>query len=162
MRYATATGRQYNMVVFCNAKAMDSGNLNLKKLQSEFKAASYSYSLKFGPSSPEFSKLFFIEIEYKDSPELFGALQVNSLPMILRISPSTSFSRAGNFALKETDKMDGRRFSWDAEGVASFVKSRTGLRVSNELTARNENEYTFTEKSVQIGIRLRLVCRAKG
>mmetsp|Transcript_9372 Transcript_9372/g.34384 ORF Transcript_9372/g.34384 Transcript_9372/m.34384 type:complete len:370 (+) Transcript_9372:136-1245(+) len=130
MRYATARGRQYSLIVFCNAKHLQSEQLQLSKLRAEFMAASNSYLDKYGPNSPDFDKLFFVEVEYKESPEIFHALQINSLPMILRISPSlTTNADSLTFDIKDADKMDGRKYGWDAEGIASFVKSRTSLRV---------------------------------
>ena len=72
-------------------------------------------------------KLFFAQIEYKRSAELFHRLGVNSLPYIFRLSSSFPVEADGTIKLRTDEVMkhaDYAAYPWTAEDMSSFVREK--------------------------------------
>ena len=75
-------------------------------------------------------KLFFMQIEYKRSGQLFHRLGVNSLPFIFRLSPSFPIEADGTVKLRSDDSMkhaDYAGYPWTADDMATFVREKVIL-----------------------------------
>lgn len=74
-------------------------------------------------------KLFFVDIEFQESGEVFHRLGVQSLPFLFRL-PTGALKREGKISISEADKMTAENFPsypWSAEDIGSFTAERTGL-----------------------------------
>ena len=72
-------------------------------------------------------KLFFAEIEYKRSAELFHRLGINSLPYIFSLSSSFSVDTDGTIKLRSDEVMkhaDYGSYPWTAEDMSAFVQEK--------------------------------------
>lgn len=117
------TPRPYWIVIFFDAAQLhDKQELHLKDLREEFAVVASSFlTNNQDPSSPSHAKLFFCDIEFKESQNSFSQFGVNALPHIRLIGPHQS--------LKESDQMDQGDFSRLAESMAEFIESRSKLVV---------------------------------
>ncbi|XP_028787521.1 probable dolichyl-diphosphooligosaccharide--protein glycosyltransferase subunit 3B [Neltuma alba] len=124
-RYLTSvkTPRPYWIVVFFDASQLhEKPELRLKELRTEFALVASSYvANNDDPSSPSHGKLFFCDIEFKESQSSFALFGVNALPHIRLIAPHQG--------PKESDQMDQGDFSRLAESMAEFLESKTKLVV---------------------------------
>ncbi|KAL7244124.1 hypothetical protein ACSBR1_016373 [Camellia fascicularis] len=118
----TTTPRPFSLLIFFDASQLhDKHELHLKSLRSEFSLVSSSFISNNNPSSQ--SKLFFCDIEFKESQSSFAQFGVNSLPHI-RLIPSTARN------LKDdTLAMDAGDFSRLSESLPEFIESKTRLSV---------------------------------
>lgn len=119
-RFLTAvkTPRPYSILLFFDAAQLhDKPELRLTELRNEFAIVSAS----FMANNPSNTKLFFCDIEFKESQLSFSQFGVNALPHIRLIGP--------NMGLKDSEPMDQGDFSRLAESMAEFVESKTKLSV---------------------------------
>ncbi|KAL9317392.1 hypothetical protein ACSQ67_013909 [Phaseolus vulgaris] len=113
------TPRPYSILLFFDAAQLhDKPELRLTELRNEFAIVSSSF-LTNNPSSS--SKLFFCDIEFKESQLSFSQFGVNALPHIRLIGP--------NMSLKDSEPMDQGDFSRLAESMAEFVEAKTKISV---------------------------------
>ncbi|XP_062162474.1 probable dolichyl-diphosphooligosaccharide--protein glycosyltransferase subunit 3B [Alnus glutinosa] len=117
------TPRPYSLLVFFDATQLhDKSELQLKTLHAEFSLLAKSFiTNNQDPDSSSHGKLFFCDIEFKESQSSFGLFGVNSLPHIRLIGP--------NQTPKQSDQMDQGDFSKLAESMSQFVESKTNLVV---------------------------------
>ncbi|KAF3451678.1 hypothetical protein FNV43_RR07774 [Rhamnella rubrinervis] len=117
------TPRPYWIVIFFDAAQLhDKQELHLKDLREEFAVVASSFlTNNQDPSSSSHAKLFFCDIEFKESQNSFSQFGVNALPHIRLIGPHQS--------IKESDQMDQGDFSRLAESMAEFIESRSTVVV---------------------------------
>lgn len=117
-----AGARPYALIVFFDALHLrDNTDLRLSELRREFGILASTY-VHNNQDTPAASKVFFIDLEFKQSRTSFELFGVNSLPHIRHIP-------AGSSSLKDVDAMEPSDFARHAEGMASFVESRTKQKV---------------------------------
>ncbi|XP_044461621.1 probable dolichyl-diphosphooligosaccharide--protein glycosyltransferase subunit 3B [Mangifera indica] len=118
---STKTPRPYSILIFFDAHQLHSKpELHLQDLHNEFSLLASSFVTN-NPS--DHGKLFFCDIEFKESQSSFGMFGVNSLPHIRLVGPDAK-------SLKDDSiQMDQGDFSRMAESMADFVQSRTKLSV---------------------------------
>ncbi|XP_047161729.1 probable dolichyl-diphosphooligosaccharide--protein glycosyltransferase subunit 3B [Vigna umbellata] len=119
-RFLTAvkTPRPYSILLFFDAAQLhDKQELRLTELHNEFSIVATS----FLTNNPSNSKLFFCDIEFKESQLSFSQFGVNALPHIRLIGP--------NMSLKDSEPMDQGDFSRLAESMAEFVEAKTKISV---------------------------------
>lgn len=81
------------------------------------------------PPGAQENKLFFVDIEFQESQEVFHRLGVTSLPFLFRL-PTSALKRDGRIAIAGSDKMTPENFPsypWTAEDIGAFVGERTGV-----------------------------------
>uniref|UniRef100_A0A2N9ITD0 Dolichyl-diphosphooligosaccharide--protein glycosyltransferase subunit 3B n=1 Tax=Fagus sylvatica TaxID=28930 RepID=A0A2N9ITD0_FAGSY len=118
---STKTPRPYWLLIFFDATQLhDKSELQLKTLHSEFSLLANSFITNNNNNNPN-PKLFFCDIEFKESQSSFALFGVNALPHIRLVAPHQS--------PKESDQMDQGDFSRLAESMSDFVESRTKLVV---------------------------------
>ncbi|OMO76716.1 Magnesium transporter protein 1 [Corchorus capsularis] len=115
------TPRPYSIIIFFDATQLhDKSELHLRELRNEFGLVASSFIANNNYSN---TKLFFCDIEFRESQSSFQLFGVNSLPHIRLVGPSAK-------SLKdESEQMDQGDFSRMAESMAEFVESRTKLTV---------------------------------
>ncbi|KAF5474743.1 hypothetical protein F2P56_006614 [Juglans regia] len=113
------TPRPYWLVIFFDATQLhDKTELHLKTLHSEFALLANSFiTNNQDPESPSHAKLFFCDLEFKESQSSFGLFGVNALPHIRLIAPHQN--------PKESHQMDQGDFSRLAESMSEFIESKT-------------------------------------
>lgn len=117
-----AEPRPYALIVFFDALHLrDNADLRLPDLRREFGLLASTY-IRHNQGTGAASKVFFADVEFKQSQRSFALFGVNSLPHIKHIP-------AGTAALKDAEVMEPRDFSRHAEGMASFVESKTNQKV---------------------------------
>ncbi|PKI37949.1 hypothetical protein CRG98_041662 [Punica granatum] len=117
------TPRPYSILIFFDAEQLhDKPELHLTALKKEFALLSSSFIANNQDNPIARSKLFFCEIEFKQSQSSFALFGVNSLPHIRLVGPHVR-------SLKESDQMDQGDFSRLAESMAEFIESRTKISV---------------------------------
>lgn len=113
--------RPYSLIVFFDALQLrDNADLHLTDLRREFGILASTY-IRNNQNTPAASKVFFIDLEFKQSQKSFSLFGVNSLPHIRHIAGSSSF--------KDFEAMEPSDFARQAEGMASFVESKTKQKV---------------------------------
>ncbi|OVA11133.1 Magnesium transporter protein 1 [Macleaya cordata] len=118
----SAKPRSYSLIIFFDALQLhDKQELHLKDLKSEFNLVSSSF-ISNNKDTPAQSKLFFCDIEFKESQNSFSLFGVNALPHIRHVGPQIH-------NLRDSDQMDQSDFSRMAESMAEFVESKTKLTV---------------------------------
>ncbi|MBA0731688.1 hypothetical protein Golax_000097 [Gossypium laxum] len=115
------TPRPYSILIFFDATQLhDKTELHLRELRQEFTLVASSFITNHNNSN---TKLFFADIEFRESQSSFHLFGVNSLPHIRLVGPTAK-------SLKdESEQMDQGDFSRLAESMAEFVESRTKLTV---------------------------------
>ncbi|KAL5070175.1 hypothetical protein RYX36_021062 [Vicia faba] len=122
-RYITSvnTPRPYSLLIFFDAAQLrDKSELRLTELHKEFSIVASSF-ITNNANHSSLTKLFFCEIEFKESQLSFSQFGVNSLPHIRLVSP--------NHGLKDSEHMDQGDYSRLAESMAEFVEAKTKLSV---------------------------------
>jgi oligosaccharyltransferase complex subunit gamma len=120
---STKTPRAYSLLIFFDATQLhDKSELRLPELKTEFSLLAASFIANNKENTNSQSKLFFCDIEFKESQSSFALFGVNSLPHVRLVNPNVK-------SLKESDQMDQSDFSRLAESMAEFVESRTKLTV---------------------------------
>lgn len=117
------TPRPYSLVIFFDAIPLhEKPELRLKELRNELALVASSYiANNADPNSQSRGKLFFCDIEFKESQSSFALFGVNALPHIRLIAPHQN--------PKDSDQMDQGDFSRLAESMAEFVEAKTNLVV---------------------------------
>ncbi|GAQ79061.1 Oligosaccharyltransferase complex [Klebsormidium nitens] len=114
--------RGYSLVLFYAAKQVaDKPELGMPALRKDFGLVAQSYQ-KTHKGTPEELLVFFADVEFSESPNVFADTGVNAVPHIRRF-PSVGDGSAGE------DTFDLNSFPRTAEGIASFVEARTKLKV---------------------------------
>uniref|UniRef100_A0A5B6ZIE2 Dolichyl-diphosphooligosaccharide--protein glycosyltransferase subunit 3B n=1 Tax=Davidia involucrata TaxID=16924 RepID=A0A5B6ZIE2_DAVIN len=115
--------RSFSLLIFFDAVQLhDKSELRLKDLRAEFAALASSY-ITNNKDTPSESKLFFCDIEFKESQSTFALFAVNALPHIRLVGPSAK-------SLKDDSlQMDAGDFSRLAESMSEFIESKTQLTV---------------------------------
>lgn len=126
--------RPYTLIIFLAADHLqDKAQLRLRELRQEYGLAAKAF-LKNHRNTTATGKLFFTQIEYKRSTELFHRLGVNSLPYIFRLSSTFPIEADGTIKLRPDDVMkhaDYSNYPWTAEDMASFIRERTGVAIGD-------------------------------
>ncbi|XP_058072634.1 probable dolichyl-diphosphooligosaccharide--protein glycosyltransferase subunit 3B [Magnolia sinica] len=121
---STSTPRSYSILIFFDAAHLHSNpDLHLQSLRSEFGLVASSF-ISHNRDRPSQSKLFFCDIEFKESQSSFSLFGVNSLPHIRLVGPNVK-------NLKESVAMDQSDFARLAESMAEFVEAKTKLSVGS-------------------------------
>ncbi|XP_010492985.1 PREDICTED: probable dolichyl-diphosphooligosaccharide--protein glycosyltransferase subunit 3A [Camelina sativa] len=116
------TPRPYSLIIFFDSVNLHSHS-KLQKFRREFGLVSSTFiSNNNNDGSNNGTKLFFCEIESTHSEASFHRFNVESLPHISLVSPTTE-------NLTECDQMDGGDFAGLAESMAEFVERLTKLTV---------------------------------
>ncbi|XP_030469695.1 probable dolichyl-diphosphooligosaccharide--protein glycosyltransferase subunit 3B [Syzygium oleosum] len=124
-RFLTSTKppRSYSLLVFFDATQLhDKSELHLPELRREFSLLAAAFAANNAGDPASRSKLFFCDLEFKESQSSFAQFGVNSLPHIRLVGPEVR-------SLKDSEQMDQGDFSRMAESMSEFVESRTRLRV---------------------------------
>ncbi|GLU23267.1 hypothetical protein SLE2022_392890 [Rubroshorea leprosula] len=117
---STTVPRPYSLLMFFDATQLhDKTELHLKELRHEFGLLASS----FIENNNRSTKLFFCDIEFRESQSSFHLFGVNSLPHI-RLVGQTARS-----VKDDSEPMDQSDFSRMAESMADFVEARTKLTV---------------------------------
>ncbi|XP_004496772.1 probable dolichyl-diphosphooligosaccharide--protein glycosyltransferase subunit 3B [Cicer arietinum] len=122
-RYITSvkTPRPYSLLIFFDASQLhDKTELRLTELHKEFSLLSSSF-ITNNKNHSSISKLFFCDIEFRESQLSFSQFGVNALPHIRIVGPTHGF--------KDSESMDQSDYSRLAESMAEFVESKTKLSV---------------------------------
>ncbi|KAK3431992.1 hypothetical protein EUGRSUZ_E04113 [Eucalyptus grandis] len=120
---STKTPRSYSLLIFFDATQLhDKSELHLPELRREFSLVAASFAANSAENPSAQSRLFFCDLEFKESQSSFAQFGVNSLPHIRLVGPEVK-------SLKDSEQMDQGDFSRMAESMAEFIESRTGLRV---------------------------------
>ncbi|KAK4755056.1 hypothetical protein SAY87_008813 [Trapa incisa] len=120
---STKTPRTYSLIIFFDAEKLhDKTELQLPALRKEFALVSSTFTANNLGNPLARSKLFFCDIEFKESQSSFSLFGVNSLPHIRLVGPDVK-------SLEHSDKMSQHDYSRLAESMAEFVESRTNLSV---------------------------------
>ncbi|KAK1280507.1 putative dolichyl-diphosphooligosaccharide--protein glycosyltransferase subunit 3B [Acorus gramineus] len=115
--------RPYSLIIFFDASQLrDRSDLHLPELRSEFALLSSAFLRRHPPNTPSHSRLFFCDIEFKESQDSFSLFGVNSLPHIRHVSPSAPNPRS-------SDPMDPSDFARLADSMAEFVESKTKIPI---------------------------------
>ncbi|PIA31946.1 hypothetical protein AQUCO_04700069v1 [Aquilegia coerulea] len=122
-RFVTSSrARSYSLLIFFDALQLhDKQELHLKELRFEFGLVASAFLSNNKDTSSQ-SKLFFCEIEFKESQQSFHLFGVNALPHIRHVGPQVD-------QLKDSEPMDQGDFARLAESMAEFVESKTKLTV---------------------------------
>ncbi|KAK6264926.1 hypothetical protein QUC31_013120 [Theobroma cacao] len=115
------TPRPFSFIIFFDATQLhDKSELHLRELRNEFALVASSFITNNNSSN---TKLFFCDIEFRESQSSFHLFGVNSLPHIRLVGPTAK-------SLKDdSEQMDQGDFSRMAESMAEFIESRTKLTV---------------------------------
>ncbi|GAV90778.1 OST3_OST6 domain-containing protein [Cephalotus follicularis] len=116
--------RPYSLLIFFDALQLhDKSELRLRDLRNEFSLLASSFiANNLNESSASHGKLFFCDLEFKESQSSFSLFGVNSLPHVRLVRPTVTIP-------KDSDQMDQGDFSRMAESMAEFVESRAKLTV---------------------------------
>ncbi|XP_034697658.1 probable dolichyl-diphosphooligosaccharide--protein glycosyltransferase subunit 3B [Vitis riparia] len=119
---STTTPRPYSILIFFDATQLhEKPELNLQGLRSEFGLLASSF-ISNNKDSPSASKLFFCDIEFKESQSSFAQFGITSLPHIRLVGPDVK-------SLKDSEQMEQGDISRMADSMSDFVESRTKLSV---------------------------------
>ncbi|KAJ4980336.1 hypothetical protein NE237_031173 [Protea cynaroides] len=118
----SAKSRSYSLVIFFDAVQLhDKQELHLQDLRVEFELIASTF-INNNKDTPAHSKLFFCDIEFKESQNSFALFGINTLPNIRHVG-----SQIKN--LKDSEPMDQNDFSRMAESMAEFIEAKTRLTV---------------------------------
>ncbi|KAL2652118.1 hypothetical protein R1flu_020246 [Riccia fluitans] len=112
--------RPYSLIFFFDALQLrDNSDLKLEELRREYGLAATTYVKGSNGGS---GKVFFCELEFKQAQSSFAAFGVSTLPHIKHLPP-------GSGGLKDADEMEQTDFHRTAEGMVSFVESKTNVKL---------------------------------
>ncbi|KAG9447842.1 hypothetical protein H6P81_013970 [Aristolochia fimbriata] len=121
-RFLTSQPRSYSVIIFFDAVQLrDKPDLHLTELRSEFELVASSF-IANNRDLPSASKVFFCDIEFKESQSSFALFGVNSLPHVRHVGPSLR-------NLKDSEPMNQSDFGRLADSMAEFVESKTQVSV---------------------------------
>ncbi|KAB2012293.1 hypothetical protein ERO13_D09G069500v2 [Gossypium hirsutum] len=118
---STKTPRPYSLLIFFDAIPLhDKSDLRLPVLVHDFALVASSFIANHNGSN---TKLFFCDLEFRESQSSFKLFDVNSLPNIYLVGPDAE-------SLKDdTDQMEQSGFTRLTESLVEFIESRTQLTV---------------------------------
>lgn len=119
---SVATPRPYSLIIFLDAAHLHSqSEIRLQEFRREFGIVSASFIANNNGSNS--TKLFFCEIDSKESEASFRRFSVESLPHITLVDPWMVNLH------DESSQMEGGDLAGLAESMAEFVERRTKLTV---------------------------------
>ncbi|XP_059623940.1 probable dolichyl-diphosphooligosaccharide--protein glycosyltransferase subunit 3B [Cornus florida] len=124
-RFVTSSklSRSFSLVIFFDAVQLhDKNELRLKELRSEFALLASSF-ISNNKDTPSESKLFFCDVEFKESQATFAQFGVNALPHIRLVGPDARNLKDDSL------QMDAGDFSRLAESMSEFIESKTKLTI---------------------------------
>lgn len=114
---STEAPRPYSLIIFFDAEQLwTQQELRLQEYRKEFGLVASSF-IKHNERGSGEGKVFFVDVEFKEGQGIFRMFDVQTLPHVRYLPPGS-----GNE--KSSEEMSGGR---NAEGVASFVTSKTGF-----------------------------------
>jgi oligosaccharyltransferase complex subunit gamma len=129
--YYAATPRPYSLVVFLTAAHPKFKCAVCKQIDQEMALVAQAYTTSCAAKNEEPS-LFFVRLDYESAQKTFNSYGVSSVPVVFHLAPSVGASGGENSkhaaALEARDKYQVPAVV-DAEGIAGFVRDRTGLSV---------------------------------
>lgn len=123
--FAGGSSRDYHLVFFLNAVYLQSNlNMNLAGLRNEFALMSKAFK-----QGPEADNVFFIELNYENSKELYKRLNVKSLPFIFHWGPESSAKEGRSIKLSKSSQCGPKiqTYPWPAEDLIACVSRQTGF-----------------------------------
>ncbi|KAL9236909.1 hypothetical protein vseg_011523 [Gypsophila vaccaria] len=118
---ALPTPRPFSFLVFFDMAILHNrSELQLTTLKTEFSLVSSSFLANNQHDSSTLTKLFFFDLEFKDSERSFSRFEVESLPHIRLVLPHVTH-------LSSSDEMQPRDFSELAKSMSKFIESKTEL-----------------------------------
>ncbi|GMI89492.1 ATU, oligosaccharyltransferase subunit 3/6 [Hibiscus trionum] len=115
------TPRPYSLLVFFDAVQLrDKPDLRLRELSQEFAVIASSFIANHNSTNP---KLFFCDIEFRESQTSFSLFDVVSLPSIYLVG------RSAKSLKDDSERMEQADFTRFTESVVDFIESRTKLTV---------------------------------
>ena len=131
-KYASGKRRPYTLVIFLGAKhLLDKPNLHLRELREEFGYMAKTHQAQADNASPGAGQLFFAELDFTESQEVFRRLNAQSL-FIFRLPQTMAVAVGENIKLKDQDMLRPERHPKQpvpAEDMVSFVRDRTGYDI---------------------------------
>lgn len=119
----TKLPRPFSLLIFFDAHQLHSKpELHLKDIKHEFSLLATSF-ITNNNNTPSQSKLFFCDIEYRESQSTFTQFGVNGVPHIRLVGPNAKDLKS------DTVQMDAGDFSGLAESMGQFVEIKTQLTV---------------------------------
>ncbi|KAE8712571.1 putative dolichyl-diphosphooligosaccharide--protein glycosyltransferase subunit 3A [Hibiscus syriacus] len=115
------TPRPYSLLIFFDAVQLrDKSDLSLRDLSQEFAVVASSFIANHNSANP---KLFFCDIEFRESKSSFNLFGVNSLPNLYLVGPAAK-------SLKDdSERMQQAGFTRFTESLVDFIESKTKLTV---------------------------------
>lgn len=108
--------RPYSLVIFFDAVQLHSKpELRLSSLKSEFSILARSFASNHRDDD---QRVFFCDLEFKESQSSFGLFGINSVPHVRVVLPQVT-------SMKDSDAMDQSDFAGLADSMAAFVESHT-------------------------------------
>ncbi|CAK0762797.1 hypothetical protein CVIRNUC_002993 [Coccomyxa viridis] len=128
-QYAAGRRRPYSLIFFLTAAHLqDKSSLGLRALRKQYGLlAKEVQKTKEGAG-----KVFFAELEFKESQALFHRLNANTLPWIVHVSPGLSIGADGPLKIKHEDVMRHDNYGhhiWKADDMAAFLLETTGIKI---------------------------------
>ncbi|XP_068660292.1 probable dolichyl-diphosphooligosaccharide--protein glycosyltransferase subunit 3B [Aristolochia californica] len=121
-RFLTPQPRSYSFIIFFDAVQLrDKPDLHLTELRSEFELVASSF-IANNRDLPSASKVFFCDIEFKESQSSFSLFGVSTLPHVRHVGPSVR-------NLKDSEPMQQSDFGRLADSMSEFVESKTQVSV---------------------------------
>ncbi|KAL5775414.1 hypothetical protein ACOSP7_012971 [Xanthoceras sorbifolium] len=124
---STKTPRPYSILIFFDAQQLhDKTELHLQEIRTEFTLVASSFIANNDDGDDDSvsrGKLFFCDIEFRESQSSFALFGVNALPHIRLVGPDAKSLR------DDSIQMDQGDIARQAESMAEFVESRTKLKV---------------------------------
>lgn len=142
-KYASGKRRPYTLVVFLGAKhLLDKPNLHLKELRDEFGYMAKTYKAQADGVS---TKIYFAELDFTESQEVFRRLNAQSL-FIFRLAPSSTVTPGENIKIKDQDMLRPERHPKQpvpAEDMVAFVRDRTGYDIGRVVKPAASQSWWF-------------------
>lgn len=91
MRYADSSTKAYSLILFFNAKSKASPQIKMPEHFANFKLVSQHVkkAAKGADRGDAANRVFFVALEFDESPRTFMRLGVQSVPWVLHIGPKT-------------------------------------------------------------------------
>lgn len=125
-KYALSSNRGYSLAVFLLAhQLMDNPQTKLRELRAEYELVAKAFA-----QGPDADKIFFVDLIYEESQEVFHRLNVQQLPYVFLWSPQATFKRGGMIEPPVSDKLSNAvisKYPWPAEDMLKWFKTRSGL-----------------------------------
>ncbi|KAJ3299648.1 oligosaccharyl transferase subunit ost3/OST6 [Borealophlyctis nickersoniae] len=119
----TEKPRNYSIVTVLTSLAPEHGCEPCKALKEELKLVTAAWTRTRTPG-----RLYFGVLEYKDGMDVFRALQLTSVPMILHFPPTEGPFAKGGAA--EMEMYDSARRGFKAEDLAVYIETANNIQLS--------------------------------